>query len=204
MTTFYRAPAFATVDQCKEKDHKVRIRRIQSSGSKRKFPRDFFSRESHKPNRNATLKENHIGEYLEQETGCFATINQPERNQVETEGLETPKFREKSHTDRVSAWYKNQTLKESIKKFVAKKQQKEKKEEGISPARQGQVNSFENTFSGNQFKTVKQECNELDLRAVLKPDKENLPVRRMKASKENFIKKFSIMKPNCSRPLPKP
>jgi len=47
--------------------------------------------------------------------------------------------------------------------------------------------SFENTFSGAQFKTMNdqynEQCNELDLNAIFRPEKENLPLKKIKATK---------------------
>ncbi len=58
--------------------------------------------------------------------------------------------------------------------------------------------SFENTFSGAQFKTMNdqysEQCNELDLNAIFRPEKENLPLKKIKATKQSLLKKFSMLK----------
>lgn len=43
--------------------------------------------------------------------------------------------------------------------------------------------SFQNTFSGKQLRLLNQECFQLDLRAILKPNSQNAPAKKMKAIK---------------------
>ncbi len=58
--------------------------------------------------------------------------------------------------------------------------------------------SFQNTFSGKQLQVVRQECEELDLRAIFKQNNQNVPpVKKFKISnpaKQNCFKKLSIVK----------
>ena len=37
-------PEFNTIDQCENRAKRVRVKRIQSSGGRRRLPKDFFSR----------------------------------------------------------------------------------------------------------------------------------------------------------------